>query len=47
MLQVCHIVDCEKILTRLEDVHLTLLEAKLMFGIREILVVEYMCRLYG
>ena len=42
-----HIVDCEKILTRLEEVHLTLSGAKSMFGVKEVLVVGHLCGPYG
>lgn len=42
-----HIDDCEKILTRLEEVHLILLETKSIFGIKDDLVVGYMCGSYG
>lgn len=42
-----HIADCEKILTRLEEVHLTLSGAKSMFGVEEIMVVGHMCGAYG
>ena len=42
-----HIVDCDKILTRLEEVHLTLSGAKSMFGVKEVLVVGHMCGPYG
>lgn len=42
-----HIMDCEKILTRLEDAHLTLSGVKSVFGVKEILVVGHMCRSYG
>lgn len=41
------IVDFEKILTRLEEVHLMLLGEKLLFGIREVSVVGHMCCPYG
>lgn len=37
-----HIVNCEKILTRLEEVHLTLSGAKLVFGVREVFIVGHM-----
>lgn len=42
-----HIVDCERILSRLEEVHLTLSGAKSMFGVREVLVVGHLCGPYG
>lgn len=42
-----HIVECDKILTRLEEVHLILSGAKSMFGVKEVLVVGYMCGSYG
>lgn len=42
-----HISDCDKILTRLEEVHLTLSGVKSMFGVEEIMVVGHMCGAYG
>lgn len=42
-----HIVDCDKILTSLEEIHLTLLRAKSMFGVKEDLVLRHMCVSYG
>lgn len=44
---VSHIVDCEKILVRLEEVHLTLSSQKYVFGVEEVLIVDHMCRPYG
>ena len=38
-----HIVDCEAILSRLEEVHLTLLGTKTTFGVREVLIVGHLC----
>ena len=42
-----HIRDCEKVLRKLEDVHLTLSGEKLAFGQEEILVVGHLCGPYG
>jgi hypothetical protein len=42
-----HIIDCEKILSRLEEVHLTLSESKSIFRIRKLVIVEHMCESYG
>ena len=42
-----HIKDCEKILSRMEEVHLTLSGAKSIFGAKEILIVGHMCGPYG
>ena len=42
-----HIHDCEKVLWKLEDVHLTLCGQKSAFGQEEILVVGHMCGPYG
>ena len=42
-----HIVDCEKILSRLEEVNLTLSGAKSVFGVKEVLIVGHMCGPYG
>ena len=42
-----HIHDCERILSRLEEVHLTFSGQKSMFGVPEILVVGHMCGPYG
>lgn len=42
-----HIIDCEKVMKKLEKVHLTLSRAKSMFGVNEVLVVGYMCKPYG
>jgi len=39
-----HIVACNKILARLEEVHFTLSRAKLMFRIKKILIVGHICR---
>ncbi|KAL3698023.1 hypothetical protein R1sor_012099 [Riccia sorocarpa] len=42
-----HIRDVERILTRLEEVHLTLSGAKSHFGVSEILVVGHLCGAFG
>ena len=42
-----HIADCEKILSRLEEVNLTLSGAKSVFGVKEVLIVGHMCGPYG
>jgi hypothetical protein len=42
-----HIQDCKKILTRLEEVHLTLSGAKSMFGVQEVVIVGHLCGFYG
>ena len=42
-----HIRDCEKVLQKLEDVHLTLYGKKSAFGQEEILVVGHLCGPYG
>ena len=42
-----HIHDCEKVLRKLEDVHLTLSGEKSAFGQEEILVVGHLCGPYG
>ncbi|KAL3676831.1 hypothetical protein R1sor_026779 [Riccia sorocarpa] len=42
-----HIRDVERILTRLEEVHLTLSGAKSRFGVSEILVVGHLCGAFG
>ncbi|KAL3698204.1 hypothetical protein R1sor_012280 [Riccia sorocarpa] len=42
-----HIEDCEKILSRLEEVHLTLSEVKSTFGVKEIVIVRHLCGTYG
>lgn len=42
-----YIVDCKKILTRLKEVHLKLLGAKLELGIRKVLLVGHMYGPYG
>ena len=42
-----HIRDCEKVLRKLEDVHLTLSGEKSAFGQEEILVVGHLCGPYG
>ena len=42
-----HINDCDKILTRLEEVNLTLSGKKSMFGVNEVLIVGHMCGPYG
>ncbi len=42
-----HINDVEKILTRLEEVNLTLSNEKSKFGVDEILVVGHLCGVYG
>ena len=42
-----HIEDCDKVLLRLEEVHLTLLAPKSIFRVQEVLVVGHMCGPYG
>jgi hypothetical protein len=42
-----HIIDCEKILSRLEEVHLTLSKSKSIFGIGELVIIGHMCGPYG
>ena len=42
-----HINDCEKILSKLEQVHLTLSGIKSIFGQNEVLIVGHMCGWYG
>ena len=42
-----HIEDCDKVLSRLEEVHLTLSAPKSIFGVQEVLVVGHMCGPYG
>ena len=42
-----HIRDCEKVLRKLEDVHLTLSREKSAFQQEEILVVGHLCGPYG
>ena len=42
-----HIHACEKVLRKLEDVHLTLSGEKSAFGQEEILVVGHLCGPYG
>ena len=42
-----HIRDCEKVLRKLEDVHLTLSGEKSAFGQEEILVVGHLCGPYS
>ncbi|MCO5559799.1 hypothetical protein L7F22_013403 [Adiantum nelumboides] len=42
-----HIDDCDKILSRLEDVNLTLSGQKSIFGVNEVLIVGHMCGTYG
>ncbi|GGV52480.1 hypothetical protein GCM10010495_82000 [Kitasatospora herbaricolor] len=42
-----HIQDCEKILTRLGEVHLTLSGMKSVFGVREVVIVGHLCGFYG
>ena len=42
-----HILDCDAILSRLEEVHLTLSGAKSIFGAQEVLIVGHMCGPYG
>ena len=37
-----HTKDCDKILSRLEEVNLTLLGTKSMFGMKEVLIVGHM-----
>ncbi len=41
-----HVDDCEKILTRLEEFHLTLSKVKSISGIKEVLVIRHMCGPY-
>ena len=38
-----HIEDCDKILSKLEEVHLTLWFPKSIFKVQEVLVVGHMC----
>ena len=42
-----HIHDCEKVLRKLEEVHLTLFGEKSAFQQEEILVVGHLCGPYG
>ncbi|KAL3700490.1 hypothetical protein R1sor_018512 [Riccia sorocarpa] len=42
-----HIADCEKILKRLEEVHLTLSGLKSTFGVREVVIVGHLCGWFG
>ena len=42
-----HISDCDAILTRLEEVHLTLSGSKTTFGAREVLIVGHLCSIEG
>jgi hypothetical protein len=42
-----HICDCEKVLRKLEDIHLTLSGENSAFGQEEILVVGHLCGAYG
>ena len=42
-----HIRDCEKVIHKLEDVHLTLSREKSAFGQEEILVVGHLCGPYS
>ncbi|KAL3686249.1 hypothetical protein R1sor_004271 [Riccia sorocarpa] len=42
-----HIQDCEKILSWLEEVHLTLSGTKSTFGVRKIVIVGHLCGSYG
>ena len=42
-----HIEDCDKVLSRLEEVHLPLSAPKSIFGVQEVLVVGHMCGSYG
>ena len=42
-----HISDCDSILSRLQEVHLTLSGAKSVFGAKEILIVGHMCGPHG
>ena len=41
-----HINDCEKILSKMEEVHLRLSGQKSIFGVPEILIVGHMCGTY-
>ena len=38
-----HIKDCDKILSRLEEVNLTLSGLKSVFGVGEVLIVGHLC----
>jgi hypothetical protein len=42
-----HINHCDRILSKLEEVHLTLSRVKLIFGVNKVLIVENMCGPYG
>ena len=42
-----HVNDCEKILQRLEDVHLTFSGQKSEFWVLEVFIVGHMCGPYG
>lgn len=42
-----YILDCDKILSRLEEVHLTLSGAKSTFGVREVVIVGHLCGWFG
>ena len=41
-----HIKNCEKVLKRLKDSHLTFLDEKSSFGHTKILVVGHLCGMY-
>ena len=41
------VANCEKILSRMEEVHLTLSGAKSIFEAKEILILGHMCGPYG
>ena len=42
-----NIEDFDKVLSRLEEVHMTLLAPKSVFGFQEVLVIRHMCGPYG
>ncbi|KAL3688849.1 hypothetical protein R1sor_015158 [Riccia sorocarpa] len=42
-----HIEDCDKIFSRLEEVHLTLSEEKSTFAMKEIVIVGHLCGSHG
>lgn len=42
-----HNLDCDAILSKLEEVHLTLSREKPIFGAKEVLIVGHMCEPYG
>ena len=42
-----YINHCNRIFSKLEEVHLILFRIKLIFGVNEILLVEHMCGPYG